>query len=82
MPLLREAKRLDTSDLFQTDLPRPGSQKWVQPASNSVKETSAFDLDYHLTTLTDSGTARVQELVYGYDQSKQRRFHLGQCHAC
>ena len=37
--------------------------------ANGVKETSAFDLDYRLTTLTDSGTALVQELLYGYDQA-------------
>lgn len=35
--------------------------------ANAVKETSAFDLDYRLTTLTDNGTALVQKLVYGYD---------------
>src|ERR1039458_10038259 len=37
--------------------------------TNAVKETSAFDLDYRLTTLTDSGTALVQKLVYGYDEA-------------
>jgi RHS repeat-associated protein len=34
---------------------------------NSVKETEVYDLDYRLTSLTDSGTASVQNLAYGYD---------------
>jgi RHS repeat-associated protein len=37
--------------------------------SNGIKETSAFDLDYRLTTLTDQGTALAQQLVYGYDHA-------------
>jgi RHS repeat-associated protein len=36
---------------------------------NGVKETSAFDLDYRLTTLSDQGKALVQQLVYGYDHA-------------
>jgi RHS repeat-associated protein len=36
---------------------------------NSIKETSAFDLDYRLKTLTDTGTTPVQNLVYGYDMA-------------
>src|ERR1019366_2677637 len=36
---------------------------------NGIKETSAFDLDYRLTTLTEQGKALVQQLVYGYDHA-------------
>jgi RHS repeat-associated protein len=34
---------------------------------NSVTETRSFDLDYRLTSLTDSGTLALQNLTYAYD---------------
>ena len=34
---------------------------------NGVVETRAFDLDYRLTTLADSGNTHLQNLTHGYD---------------
>jgi RHS repeat-associated protein len=34
---------------------------------NGVAETRTFDLDYRLTALADTGTAKVLSLAYGYD---------------
>jgi RHS repeat-associated protein len=36
---------------------------------NAVTETGAFDLDYRMTNLADTGTAALQDLTYGYDDA-------------
>jgi RHS repeat-associated protein len=38
---------------------------------NSITETPAWDLDYRLTSLTDTGTATVQHIGYTYATSDQ-----------
>ena len=35
--------------------------------ANGIARTTTYDPDYRLTNLTDSGTATVQNLTYGYD---------------
>src|SRR6185369_16174695 len=34
---------------------------------NGITETRAFDLDYRLTSLADTGAAPLQSLAYSYD---------------
>jgi RHS repeat-associated protein len=36
---------------------------------NGVKDTRAYDLDYRMTSLKDSGTAAVQNIGYAYDSA-------------
>ncbi len=40
---------------------------------NGVAETHGFDLDYRMTTLTDTGASPLQDLTYGYDPADNVR---------